>query len=81
MEWVAGTLHATSEHGLSSINTADAHTSAASSRLTDSGVSWWLDWSAACQKMVTGVRKCSRDVRDEDQTSQLSTSVSIVNTT
>ena len=36
MEWIASTLHATSEHGVSSINTtttADAHTSAASSRL------------------------------------------------
>ena len=33
MEWGASTLHATSEHGVSSITTADAHTSAASSRL------------------------------------------------
>jgi hypothetical protein len=33
MEWVASTLHTTSEHGLSSITTADAHDSAASSRL------------------------------------------------
>ena len=33
MEWVASILHTTSEHGLSSITTADAHTSAASSRL------------------------------------------------
>ena len=33
MEWVASTLHITSEHGVSSITTADAHTSAASSRL------------------------------------------------
>ena len=33
MEWVASTLHATSEHGVSNITTADAHTSAASSRL------------------------------------------------
>ena len=29
MEWVASTLHTTSEHGASSITTADAHTSAA----------------------------------------------------
>ena len=35
MEWVASTLHTTSEHGVSSITTADAHTSAASS---------WLNW-------------------------------------
>jgi len=33
MEWVASTFHTTSEHGVSSIATADAHTSAASSRL------------------------------------------------
>ena len=32
-EWVASTLHTTSEHGVSSITTADVHTSAASSRL------------------------------------------------
>jgi len=33
MVWVASTFYATSEHGVSSITTADAHTSAASSRL------------------------------------------------
>jgi len=33
MEWVASTLHTTSEHGVSSITTADAHNSAARSRL------------------------------------------------
>ena len=33
VEWVASTLHTTSEHDVSSITTADAHTSAASSRL------------------------------------------------
>jgi len=32
-EWVASTLYTTSQHGVSSITTADAHTSAASSRL------------------------------------------------
>jgi hypothetical protein len=35
MEWVASTLLSTSERGVSSITTADAHTSAASS---------WLNW-------------------------------------
>ena len=35
MEWVASTLRTTSEHGVSSITTADAHTSAASG---------WLKW-------------------------------------
>jgi len=33
MEWVASTLHITSEHGVSNITTVDAHTLAASSRL------------------------------------------------
>ena len=33
LEWVASTLHTTSEHGVFSITSADAHTSAASSRL------------------------------------------------
>jgi len=33
MEWVASTLHTTSKHEVSRITTADAHTSAASSRL------------------------------------------------
>jgi hypothetical protein len=33
MNWIASTLHTTSEHGVSSITTSDAHTSAASSRL------------------------------------------------
>ena len=32
MQWVASTLHTTSEHGVSSISTADANTLAASSR-------------------------------------------------
>jgi len=33
MEWGIGTLYTTSEHGVSSITTADAHAPAASSRL------------------------------------------------
>jgi len=32
MDWVVSSLHTTSKHGVSSITTADAHTSAASSR-------------------------------------------------
>ena len=43
MEWVASTLHTTSELGVSSITTADAHTSAVSSRLN-----WrpcWFEWT------------------------------------
>jgi hypothetical protein len=41
--WVASTLHTTSEYGVSSITTTDAHTSAASSRLN-----WgphWFKWT------------------------------------
>ena len=33
MEWVASTPHTTAEHGVSSITTADVHTSAAGSQL------------------------------------------------
>jgi len=33
MEWVASTLHTSSKHSVTSITTADVHTSAASSRL------------------------------------------------
>ena len=33
MEWVDNTLRTTSEHGVCSITTADAHSSAANSRL------------------------------------------------
>jgi hypothetical protein len=33
IEWVASTLHTISEHGITSITTADTHTSAASGRL------------------------------------------------
>jgi len=33
MQYVASTIHTTSQHAVSSITTADAHTSAASSRL------------------------------------------------
>jgi len=43
MEWVSSTLHTTSEHGVSSITTADVHTSVASSRLN-----WnprWFKWT------------------------------------
>jgi len=37
-ECVASTLHTTSEHGVSSVTTADAHTSTASSRVN------WRPW-------------------------------------
>ena len=43
VEWIASTLHTASEHGVSSVITADAHSSAASSRLN-----WrpcWFKWT------------------------------------
>jgi len=48
MEWLASTLHTTSEHCVSSITTADEHTSAASSRLN-----WrprWLKWTRSFRR-------------------------------
>jgi hypothetical protein len=50
MGWVASTLHITSEHGVSSITTittADAHTSAANSRLNWRPPSIWMDSSVS----------------------------------
>jgi len=48
MEWVASTLHTTSEHGLSTITTADARTSAASSL---------LNWSPRRFKWIPSFRR------------------------
>ena len=48
MEWVASTLHTTSEHGVSSITTADAHISAASS---------WLNWRSCWFKWTRPFRR------------------------
>jgi hypothetical protein len=58
MEWVASTLHTSSEHGVSSITTADAHTSAASSRLN------WrprrFKWTPPfCRKTKSGFCACA----------------------
>ena len=58
MQWVASTLHTTSEHGISSITTADAHTSAASSRLN------WrpcrFKWTRPfCRKTKSGFCACA----------------------
>ena len=70
MEWVASTLHTTLEHGLSSITTADAHTSAASSR---------LNWSptADLNVLVRFARKtksgfCACDITFETQSTDVS---------
>jgi len=48
MEWVVSTLHTTSEHGVSSITTVNAHTSAASSRLN-----WCPCWFAERRNLVS----------------------------
>ena len=58
MEWVVSTLHTVSELGVSSITTADAHTSAASSRLN------WrpcrFKWTRPfCRKNKSGFCACS----------------------
>jgi hypothetical protein len=44
MEWVASTLHTIPEHGVSSITTADKHTSAAV-------LKWTSSWSGQCIEM------------------------------
>ena len=58
MEWVASTLHTTSEHGVSSITTADAHCSAAGRRLN-----WhpsWFKWTwPFCWKTKSGFCACA----------------------
>ena len=53
MEWVASTLHTTSEHGVSSITTADAQTSAASS---------WLNWRTRRFKCTRSFRRKKKNV-------------------
>jgi len=61
MEWVASTFHTTSEHGVSSITTADAHTSVVSSRLNWRPTDWfkwtrtfgWKTKSGFCACAIT----------------------------
>jgi len=58
MEWVASTLNTTSEHGVSSITTADAHNSAASSRMNWSPRRF--KWTRPfCRKTKSGVCVCA----------------------
>jgi hypothetical protein len=68
MEWVASTLHTTSEHGVSSITTADARTSAASSRLN-----WHprrFKWTCPfCWKMKSGFCACAITFRTQSNIS------------
>jgi hypothetical protein len=67
MEWVASNLHTISEHGVSSTTTADAHTSAASSRLNWS--TRRFKWSRPFRrKMKAGFCACAF-------TSQLASSI------
>ena len=58
MDFVASTIHTTSEHGESSITTTDAHTSAASSRLN-----WcpcWFKWTCLFRlKTKSGFCACA----------------------
>jgi len=64
MEWVTSTLHTTSEHGVSSITTADAHTSDAISRLN------WrpyrFKWTRPfCRKTKSGFCACAITVQTQ----------------
>ena len=70
MEWLASTLHTTSEHGVSSITTADAHTSAASSQLN------WrprrFKWTSPfCRKTKSGFCACAITFQTQSATALL----------
>ena len=58
MEWVASTLHTISEHGVSNITTADAHTSAASSRLHRRPCRFKMDSSVSPKDEISFLRVC-----------------------
>jgi hypothetical protein len=71
MEWVASTLHTTSGHGVSSITTTDANTSAASSRLnwppTHRRLQWtrpfrWKTKSGFCACVITFQTESTTDL-------------------
>jgi hypothetical protein len=66
MVWVASTLHTTSEHGVCSITTADARTSAASSRLN-----WrprWFKWTRPFhRKKKSGFCACAITFRTQSR--------------
>ena len=67
MEWVDSTLHITSEHGVSSITTADVHTSAVSSRRN-----WrprWFKWTRPFrQKTKSGFCACAVTFQTQSNT-------------
>jgi len=75
MEWVASTLHTTSEHGVSSITTADAHTSATSSRLN-----WrphWFKWTRPFRrKTKSGFCACAITFQMQSAYNSVSTAAS-----
>ena len=71
MEWVASTLHTTSENGVSNITTADAHTSDASSRLN-----WrprWFKWTSPFRRKTKpdfcacAITFQTQSTRDDDE--------------
>ena len=58
MQWVASTLNTTSEHGVSNITTANAHTSAASSRLNWLPLPIQMDSSVSPKDEIWFLRVC-----------------------
>jgi len=58
MEWVASTLHTTSEHSVPSITTVDVHTSAASSRLNGPTPQIQIDSSLSPKDEILYLRVC-----------------------
>ena len=58
MDWVASTLHITSEHGVSSITTADAHPSAANSRLNWRPPPIYMESSFSPKEEICFLRVC-----------------------
>jgi len=76
MEWVASTRHTTLEHGVTSITTADAHTSASSSRLN------WrprrFKWTRPfCRKTKSGFCACA--ITFQTQTTNYGTCIMALN--
>jgi len=77
MEWVASTLHTTSEHGVASITTADVHTSAASTRLNwrSRRFKWTLPFR---RKNKSGFCAYAITFHTQSTYSQLLTSVTLI---
>jgi len=73
MEWVARTLHTTSEHGVSRITTADAHTSVASSRLTPTRPRRFKWTRPSRRKTKSGFFACAITFQTQSTTSAVRT--------